>query len=85
MHTFLIMKKKLGSELLPASHLIRVLQRSCQPLQPGKEGAAEGPGPAPDSVLSPCAQPHAPGIYQERHERISVMLLPRNYLFRNKL
>lgn len=44
MHTFLIMKKKLGSELIPTSHLIRVLRRSCQPPEPWKEGrSCRGP------------------------------------------
>lgn len=37
MHTFLIMKKKLGSELLPTSHLIRVLWRSCQQCSTGRQ------------------------------------------------
>jgi len=37
MHTFLIMKKKLGSELLPTSHLIRVLWQSCQQCSTGRQ------------------------------------------------
>lgn len=37
MHTFLIMNKKLGSELLPTSHLIRVLWQSCQQCSTGRQ------------------------------------------------
>lgn len=83
MHTFLIMEEKLGSELIPTPHLIRVLGRSCQPPQPWKKGAAEGPGLVPGSLLSPCS--HSPGICRKRLEKTSVVLFLGMCLLRNEL
>lgn len=80
MHTFLIMKKKLGSELIPTSHLIRVLWRSCQPPRPWKGGAAEGSGPCWAPAPSPAS-----GIYRETPKRNSVMLFLIIHLFGNEL
>lgn len=84
MHTFLIMKKKLGSELIPTSHLIRVLGGAASHYGHGREELQR----ALDRLLRTCWAPEpspTSGIYRERPKRNSVMLFLIIHLFGNEL